>query len=215
MEAGGISIFKWSAINAHFKAMSGYIIFGFILFAAGIVVGGTDTAFSNYLEQQLESLGGLREQLKQSGNPTLAFIIFIFLNNAIKSVLIIYMGSLFGIVPMFFLVFNGMIIGFLLQRVAAENGADGLLATFVGLFPHGIIEIPAIVIASAYGMKFGALVWKLLLSAFMPRRSSGEAGRAIEFFVIRSVPVVVLLVVALLVAAVIESTVSMWLVSNY
>ncbi|WP_253944943.1 stage II sporulation protein M [Paenibacillus sp. NEAU-GSW1] len=195
--------------------MSGYISFGFILFAAGIVVGGTDTAFSNYLEQQLASLGGLREQLERTGNPTLAFMIFIFLNNAIKSILILYIGSLFGIVPIFFLVFNGMIIGFLLQRVAEANGTEGLLATLIGLLPHGIIEIPAIVIASAYGMKFGALVWKLLLSALSPRRSSGEAGRAIEFFVIRSVPVVVLLVVALLIAAVIESTVSLWLVSNY
>ncbi|MUT68230.1 stage II sporulation protein M [Paenibacillus sp. NEAU-GSW1] len=208
-------MFKWSAIIAHFKSMSGYISFGFILFAAGIVVGGTDTAFSNYLEQQLASLGGLREQLERTGNPTLAFMIFIFLNNAIKSILILYIGSLFGIVPIFFLVFNGMIIGFLLQRVAEANGTEGLLATLIGLLPHGIIEIPAIVIASAYGMKFGALVWKLLLSALSPRRSSGEAGRAIEFFVIRSVPVVVLLVVALLIAAVIESTVSLWLVSNY
>ncbi len=210
-EEGETTIFKWNAIRAHFKAMGPYITFGYILFAAGIFVGGTNTAFANYLEQQLAALGGLANTLQESSNPTLAFMIFIFLNNAIKSVFIIYIGSFFGLIPMFFLVLNGMVIGYLLQHIAVTNGTGDMFVTLVGLLPHGIIEIPAIVIASAYGMKFGALVWKMLLAAILPNRKVGEAGKAIEFFVIRSVPVVVILTVGLLVAAVIESTVSIWL----
>ncbi|WP_201008884.1 stage II sporulation protein M [Paenibacillus glycanilyticus] len=206
-------MFRWSEIKAHFKIMNPYIAFGFILFFAGLVVGGTNSAFSDYLEQQLKALGNVAESLEQTENPTLAFMVFIFLNNAIKSIFIIYIGAIFGIIPIFFLVLNGMVVGFLLQHVAETQGTGDMLTVVLGLLPHGIIEIPAIVVACAYGMKFGVLLLKAIGRLVIPGKEAGKSGREIEYFMIRSVPVVVILTVALLVAAVIESTVSVWVSS--
>lgn len=206
-------MFRWSEIKAHFKIMNPYIAFGFILFFAGLVVGGTNSAFSDYLEQQLKALGNVAQTLDQTENPTLAFMVFIFLNNAIKSIFIIYIGAIFGIIPIFFLVLNGMVVGFLLQHVAQTQGTGDMLTVVLGLLPHGIIEIPAIVVACAYGMKFGVLLLKAIGRIVIPGKEAGKSGREIEYFMIRSVPVVVILTVALLVAAVIESTVSVWVSS--
>lgn len=178
-------------------------------------MGGIPTAFSDYLEQQIESISGLANTLNESANPTLAFIIFIFINNAVKAIFIIYLGSLLGIIPAIFLVFNGMIIGFLMQHVANTQGMGEMFTLIIGLIPHGIIEIPAIVIASAYGLKFGKLVINKMGSAILPKRKKEtEAGKSeIEYFVIRTVPVIVILTVALLIASIIESTVSIWLMT--
>lgn len=203
-------MFRWREIKAHFKIMNPYITFGFILFFAGLVVGGTNSTFSDYLEQQISALGDVADTLQQSDNPTLAFMIFIFLNNAIKSIFIIYIGAILGIIPIFFLVMNGMVVGFLLQHVAQTNGTGDMLHVVLGLLPHGIIEIPAIVVACAYGMKFGVLLLKALGRLIIPGKEAGKSGPEIEYFMIRSIPVVVILTVALLIAAIIESTISVW-----
>ncbi|MFX3631233.1 MAG: stage II sporulation protein M [Candidatus Pristimantibacillus sp.] len=208
-------MFNRREIMAHFKLMNPYIAFGFILFFAGVVMGGIPTAFSNYLEEQIQSLSGLANTLNESANPTLAFIIFIFINNAVKAIFIIYLGSLLGILPAIFLVFNGMVIGFLMQHVANTQGIGEMFTLIIGLIPHGIIEIPAIVIACAYGMKFGKLIINKMGSILFPvKKKETEAGRGeIESFVIRTVPVVVILTVALLIASIIESTISIWLMT--
>jgi stage II sporulation protein M len=203
-------MFRWREIKAHFKIMNPYITFGFILFFAGLIVGGTNSTFSDYLEQQISALGDVAETLQQSDNPTLAFMIFIFLNNAIKSIFIIYIGAILGIIPIFFLVMNGMVVGFLLQHVAQTNGTGDMFQVVLGLLPHGIIEIPAIVIACAYGMKFGVLLLKAIGRLIIPGKEASKSAQEIEYFMIRSIPVVVILTVALLIAAIIESTISIW-----
>ncbi|MFF2484106.1 stage II sporulation protein M [Paenibacillus sp. NPDC058071] len=206
-------MFKRREIMNHFKLMRPYTAFAVILFLAGIVIGGSNPAFSNYLEQQLSALGGIANSLQSKDNPTLAFILFIFFNNAIKSVFVIYIGALFGVIPLFFLLVNGMVIGFLLKHVAETGGAGEVWTVIVGLVPHGIIEIPAIIVACAYGLKFGVLMWKMILAAILPTRKVSDAAAQIETFLVRSVPVAIIIVVGLLVASVIESTFSIWLMN--
>lgn len=71
-------MFKPREILDHFRSMSGYIAFGCILFFAGIVVGGSNTAISDMMDQQLEAIAELAQQLDQSDNPTMSYILFIF-----------------------------------------------------------------------------------------------------------------------------------------
>ncbi|WP_169090764.1 stage II sporulation protein M [Paenibacillus sp. PL91] len=207
-------MFKWRLIWEHFKQMNPYIAFGTILFLAGMVVGGTNPTFKAFLDEQLKGLGQLSEMIDNSSNPTLTMIIFIFLNNAIKSILVMYLGALFGILPFFFLVVNGMVIGYLLKMSADLHGG-GYVADLVlkGLLPHGILEIPAIIIACAYGMRFGVLVLKAGGSIIFARSKQASLGRELESFVVRTVPVMVILTITLLIAAVIESTFTTWLLT--
>lgn len=205
-------MFKPSAIIQHFKDLRGYIGFSFVLFFASIVVGGTNTSFHAFLNGQLEGLGQLVDMVEQTSNPTLFMMIVIFLNNAIKSILIMYLGAFYGIIPFFFLITNGMIIGYLLEITAKNPDALPVWEVVVkGLLPHGIIEIPAIIFACAYGLKFGTLVFRASGSLVFARGKLGGIGREIEHFAIRTVPMIVILTVALLIAAVIESTFTVWL----
>lgn len=205
-------MFKWRAIIDHFKQMNHYIGFGFILFFAGIIIGGTNPAFKAFLEGQLAGLEQLAQTVDQSSNPTLMMMLVIFLNNAVKSVFIMYLGVFFGALPVIFLVVNGMMIGFLLQNIAAQPSGPHVFEVIVkGLLPHGIIEIPAIVVACAYGMRFGVLMLKGFGSALFARTKLKGIGREIEFFTARTVPVMVILTAAMLLASIIESTITVWL----
>lgn len=205
-------MFKWRLIWDHFKQMNPYIAFGSILFLAGMVIGGTNPVFKAFLDEQLRGLSQIRNMIDESSNPTLTMIIFIFLNNAIKSILVIYLGALFGILPFVFLVVNGMVVGYLL-KASAELHGGGFVAELIikGLLPHGILEIPAIIIACAYGMRFGVLVLKAGGSIIFARSASAGLGRELESFVVRTVPVMVILTLILLIASIIESTITTWL----
>lgn len=205
-------MFKWRTIADHFKQMNPYIAFGFILFFAGMIIGGTNPAFQSFLNNQMEGLEQLSNFIDQSENPVLMSIIVIFLNNAVKSIFVMYLGALFGILPFFFLVVNGMVVGYLLQRVAEVHGGGYAFELVVkGLLPHGILEIPAIIIACAYGMRFGVLAFKGLGSLIFARSKTAGIGRELETFVIRTVPVMVILTISLLIASLIESTITTWL----
>lgn len=207
-------MFNWRLNWEHFKRMNPYIAFGTILFLAGMVIGGTNPAFKAFLDGQLEGLGKLADMIDNSSNPTLTMIIFIFFNNAIKSILVMYLGAMLGILPFFFLVVNGMMIGYLLKTTAELHGGGYVMEIIVkGLLPHGILEIPAIIIACAYGMRFGVLVLKAGGSLVFARSKSSSLGRELESFIARTVPMMVYLTITLLIAAIIESTITTWLLT--
>ncbi|MBD2844684.1 stage II sporulation protein M [Paenibacillus sp. IB182496] len=203
-------MFSYRAIVAHLKAMKGYFAFATILFFAGMVVGGTNVQLESFMNSQIEGLRQLVDTAESSSNPGLAMFGIIFLNNAVKSVVIMYLGVLFAVVPIFFMLVNGMVLGYLFTHMQPQQGTlFELIAK--GILPHGIIEIPALVVACAYGIRFGILSFKGIGALF---GKSPDLGKQYEAFVIRTVPIMVILVVSLLLAAVIESTVTVWLVNT-
>ncbi|MBB3114327.1 stage II sporulation protein M [Paenibacillus phyllosphaerae] len=203
-------MFSWRNLINHFIEMRHYLIASTIIFVAGLVVGATNADFNAFITGQVDSLREVANTIQSSDNPTLGFIVFIFLNNVIKSILVMYIGAAFGLIPIFFLAVNGMVLGYVVNQAAGQGG-DMLYTIIVkGLLPHGILEIPAILIACAYGIKFGALMFQGIGNLFVKRDGWGAS---VERFVVRTVPVSVLLVVTLLVAAVIESTITAWLLS--
>jgi uncharacterized membrane protein SpoIIM required for sporulation len=71
----------------------------------------------------------------------------IFLNN-FKAVLIEYVGGIFfGFLTFFILVFNGLFIGYFGSKL-------NLKLFLVGIIPHGIFEIPALIIGATAGFVF-------------------------------------------------------------
>ncbi|PZD96963.1 stage II sporulation protein M [Paenibacillus sambharensis] len=201
---------SWKAMVQHLAAMRTYIVMSAILFFAGMIVGGTNTALHTYLDNQLQGISDIADQLNQTSNPMLSIFLFIFFNNTIKSIFVMYLGAAFGIVPLFFLLVNGMVMGYLYTSLN-EEGHNAALVFMKGILPHGILEIPAIIIACAYGLKFGALGFRGLKSLFFGSRKT--IGAEYEFFATRTVAVMLLLVITLLAAAIIETTVTPWLLS--
>ncbi|TMV44054.1 stage II sporulation protein M [Paenibacillus mesophilus] len=197
------------ALFAHFKEMNNYFIAAALVFAAGIVLGyGYSERFEAVLQSQIEGLRELAKSIQAKDHSMLWLFGFIFLNNALKSILIIFAGIFFGLLPIGFLLINGMVIGYLAE-LQADAGLMGVF--FKGILPHGIIEIPAIIVACAYGIKFGSIMGKGLLR-LLSSRGRNLFAADLERFIKLTVPLIGLLVVSLLVAAIIESTITPWLI---
>ncbi len=80
----------------------------------------------------------------------------IFLNNFSICLLTIILGTIFAIFPIVTLISNGFIVGFV-ARLAVN--AQGILILWK-LFPHGIFELPAILLSAAMGIKIGFELFK-------------------------------------------------------
>ncbi|MBM7569365.1 stage II sporulation protein M [Paenibacillus sacheonensis] len=195
----------------HLKTMRHYLAFSTIFLVAGMVVGAINPALENFMQSQMSGLSNIAQNIDASSHPTLFLMLFIFLNNVIKAILVMYLGAFFGIIPIFFLAINGMILGYLIHRTA-EQGGDMLFTVIVkGLLPHGIIELAAIVIACAYGLRFGKMMFQG--AGTLLTRKSGW-GQQFEQFLQRTLPVIVMVIVMLGAAAIIESTVTVWLLGE-
>ncbi|UHA71743.1 stage II sporulation protein M [Paenibacillus sp. 481] len=200
-----LTIRKW--MNTLYE-LRWYIFIAAALFIGGFVIGHSSSGLHTFLQQQLLEVKKMAEELKQAENTELAFFVTIFYNNALKAIFIMFAGLLFGLIPIAFLVLNGMILGFLIHIMSIQ-GFDVAESVIKGLLPHGILEIPAIIIAAAYGMKLGAVLLRRLFN-----RSSSRKIVSLTEWLKRTGAGAVWITVILLVAAIIESTITFWLMSS-
>ena len=89
-------------------------------------------------------------------NSPISLFFYILFNNLLLSIFVLASGIIFGVLPFFELFFQGAILGIAIY-VVKEN----VIWTkfLVRILPHGIIEIPIIIITGAIGLKIGALVF--------------------------------------------------------
>ncbi|MCL6605781.1 MAG: stage II sporulation protein M [Paenibacillus sp.] len=187
------------------KTIRTALLLSCILFTVGVIAGWVGTvSLEKLLLEQIEGLSEISNNLRESSNPMLSFFIFIFLNNSIKGVLMIFLGSLLGIIPALFLLINGAVIGYLVH-ISTLQGEDMFNLIVKGLLPHGIIEIPAIIIACAFGLHFGG---KVASRMFRPTR-----GAEWPVFMRQTLTASIWIVILLFIAAIIESTITFSLLS--
>ncbi len=105
--------------------------------------------------------GGLTELLEMLvGLPPWQLGLVIFLNNAVTLVMSFALAPLLGLMPLFVLSLNGWLIGAVVREVVRT---DGLGYALSGLLPHGIIEVPAFLLAEAAALSFAAVLLKGLI----------------------------------------------------
>jgi stage II sporulation protein M len=63
----------------------------------------------------------------------------------------LFFGVVFGIIPLYLAVLNGYVVGFVSKIAIQQAGISSLWR----LFPHGVFELPAIIISLALGLKLG------------------------------------------------------------
>lgn len=204
-------MFKFKSLWADLAITRQYIIVATIIFILSMYLGATNESFAAFLNMQLEGLGQLVDKIDESSNPTLSMIMLIFFNNAIKAIIVLFAGALFGLLPIFFLVINGMIIGFLLQFSNGSADISMWEAIFKGLLPHGILEIPALLIASAYGLRLGRLLFSVFGALLFNQTKLTKIGHQYISLLKKCGVISLYLVIVLLIAAIIESTVTVWL----
>lgn len=89
--------------------------------------------------------------------PAYMLAIMIFVNNFLKTLILgVLLGLFIGIPPVIFVFLNGLLIG-LTCSVAIED--FGVALTLASILPHGVLEIPALLISSALGIRVGLTVY--------------------------------------------------------
>ncbi len=132
------------------KTLSAWsIILSLILFF-GSVSAGYRYANSDAALALSENLSSSLSPLRELGAFPLLF--FIFFNNAIKALLVIILGIVPFVFSGSFILLNGFILGVVVNH-AIE--ARGLEFTLLGLLPHGVLELSAILVSSALGFQIG------------------------------------------------------------
>ena len=108
-----------------------------------------------------------------SYGPITLFLL-IFLNNTIKTFFMMMLGIFFGLTPILFLFANGYILGIFFFVIAQKTGS---FSFFLGTIPHGIIELPVVLMAAAYGLWLGHIFVQKLRNGKSIKRPLKKAYR--------------------------------------
>jgi len=128
-------------------------LFGFGL-ALGLAVPGEITGLFAGNVSALKELGAALVPFEFSTT------LFILRNNVMVLLFSFIFSPILCLVPILALTVNGGLISFISAIVVREKSFGFLLA---GLAPHGIFELPAIIIGEAAALSFGAMAVSLLL----------------------------------------------------
>ncbi len=136
-----------------------WLLVTIFLFSVGLAFGlmppkGFDDLFSENLVE-LEELAGILAPF------TLTTLIFILIKNSLALILSFALSPFLCLVPILSLLVNGSVIGFVSVMVVEEESLGVLLA---GILPHGIFEIPALIIGLAAALSFGTMVMQSMFS---------------------------------------------------
>lgn len=123
----------------------------FVSIIAGMYLSLADLGLSeNYIETLMNSFSWIKTL------SPLSIMLVIFLNNAVKSLFAIVLGAGFGIIPVLFISGNGIVLGLIANQVSKEHGAVFVLSA---LLPHGIIEVPMVLISAGLGLRLGFFMY--------------------------------------------------------
>ena len=149
-------------------------------FAGAVVLGIAKPAL---IEQLVEHL---------HGNPETGFPAFVlYLMNNLTALLIIWCGGFVpAIAPLLHILGTGFILGSLLVD-------RGVLYSFLSIFPHGIVEIPAYLLGNAFSLRLG-LRWIF-------QKTAGERKRTFVTDLQNSLKIGLLCMFLIFIAAMIET----------
>ncbi|MFC2066674.1 stage II sporulation protein M [Chloroflexota bacterium] len=128
------------------------------LFGIGMVLGLTvPVSIADFLAEDLAAL----EELAASLSPfKVSTAVFIFIKNVSALMFSFIFSPFLCLLPIMALMVNGWLLSFISAMVVRERSLGLVLAA---LLPHGIIEIPALIIGEAAALSFGAMVVMLLV----------------------------------------------------
>lgn len=175
-----------------------YLIFSSALFAFGLGLGmaigvtGAEAVGENAILDELEPLF----QFYQPYAPIT--VIFLFLKNLLTASIAFFFSPVV-IFPAAVLLLNGYILGLVGAVVSNEISLEAALAALV---PHGIFEIPALVVASAAGFRLGFSFMKKVWCKLNHRKHS------VTFDFQKSLNLFLLSVILLFIAAIMETYVT-------
>ncbi len=129
--------------------------------------------------------------------PRSSVLVIIFLKNVSAVLISFVLSPILCLVPIMALSINGWLVGLVSTTVIREKSVGYLLA---GLLPHGIFELPALIMGEAVALSFGAAV---ILALFKKKR-----GNLVLSNLIQNLRYLVVALILFLPAAIIETYVT-------
>lgn len=141
----------YNFFSALYKRNKKLLIVSTAIFVISIFIG---YIFSGSIDPFVtKAMSTLKGKFSKQGISTVS----IFLNN-IYSASVIYIGGLFlGIITFISLFSNGLILGYLANKIPP-------VAFIILIAPHGIFEIPALILAGAAGFRLTSMVINIIKS---------------------------------------------------
>lgn len=122
------------------------------LFVVGTVIGTLPfTGIGAFSAEGIATIRYFGDILTSLPAPVIALVIF--MKNASALLLSFALSPMLCLVPVLVLAVNGVLLGSL-SAIVAQQESLGFVLT--GLLPHGVFELPALVIGEAAALSFGA-----------------------------------------------------------
>ena len=132
-------------VKNHFK--TGFLVMLLVFFLSSIFFLLNSDIAMKVIEKFMESVG---DNIVLDGKVSAFGLIK---NNITACLVMILLGLIpYLFLPYFSLIINGAVIGAALGMIVAKMGMTGYLAFILSVVPHGIFEIPAIVLSFALGV---------------------------------------------------------------
>ncbi|MBI2629699.1 stage II sporulation protein M [Candidatus Pacearchaeota archaeon] len=170
----------------YLKESKFYIYIIISLFALSILIG---FIFPVFFIEAIKSL--LKELAEKTQDMNfMQMFIFIFKNNLTTAFSGMIIGLFLGIFPVIITIINGYVLGFVSSKTADSIGAKFIFA----LLPHGIFEIPALIISLSLGLRLGMFIF------------AKEKSKSLKYNLENSLRVFILIILPLLfIAGIIET----------
>ena len=135
-----------------------WIFIAIAIFGIGLVLGlVTPSSIASLISEEIVAL----EELGASLVPFSIFtLVFIFIKNVVALLVSFVLSPILCLAPILALTANGWLISFALASVAQEKSLGYVLA---GLLPHGVLELPALIMAQAAALSFGTMAMLALI----------------------------------------------------
>ncbi|HEY1269438.1 MAG TPA: stage II sporulation protein M [Candidatus Binatia bacterium] len=191
---------SWREQRDYIRELAPYLLASVALLLAGALAGvAMAERAPDISSMRREALSEFVSLFKGLPAPLLALAIF--LNNAVKTLVVIVAGVFAGILPLVFLLINGYVLGIVFH---ATVHTEGLWAFVAAVAPHGVLELPAVLLGTSIGLMMGAGAIRKFIKKENIELSS-QLARGMRFFVTVIVP---LLVVSALIEAFITAPLS-------
>jgi stage II sporulation protein M len=159
---------------AYLKSIGVFIGLSVFIFGLTTVMGyyaaAVDPELASNWTKELEMLKWILDQ------PPILIMMIIFLKNLLASAMAMLLGLGLGLIPLMVVTSNGFLLG--IVGYAAVQKA-GFLFLAAGILPHGIIELPVVLVSIAIGFRLGYLLALTLAKEKVDL--SGETRMAIHF----------------------------------
>lgn len=170
---------------AYLKSIRIFIGLSVFIFALTTVMGyyaaAVDPELASQWTKELENLKWIMDQ------PPVLIMLIIFLKNLLASAMAMLLGLGLGLVPLMVVTSNGFLLGIVGYASLQKAGPLFLAA---GILPHGIIELPVVLVSIAIGFRLGYLL--ALTLAREKADVSGETWIAIHLLKCYVVPLLFL-----------------------